>query len=117
MNTALNDAKAICRRCIEIITDGSIEDFESIVHPGAVNREAKNESIASRGRGPAAYYASARWLRDAFADLHWEIHEVIAEGDLVALHCTMSGRHAGTFCDYGPDGQVRMAFPPTGNQF
>ena len=90
MSTALSDAKAVCRRCIEIMTDGSIEDFESVVHPDAVNREAKNESPASRGRGPAAYYASALLLRDAFADLHWDIHDVIAEGDLVALHCTMS---------------------------
>jgi len=92
MSTALSDAKAVCLRYIEIMTNGSIEDFEAIVHPDAVNRQAKNEPLACRGRGPAAYYATALWVRDSFADLHWEIHDVIAEGDLVALHCTMSGR-------------------------
>ena len=57
------------------------------------------------------------WLRDAFADLHWEVDDVIAEGDLVVLHCTMSGRHVGTFCDYGQDGRVSAALPPTGRRF
>ncbi|HEU0089601.1 MAG TPA: ester cyclase [Pseudonocardiaceae bacterium] len=117
MSSALSDAKAVCLRYIEVMTNGSIEDFEAIVHPDAVNRQAKSEPLACRGRGPAAYYATALWVRDAFADLHWEIHDVIAEGDLVALHCTMSGRHTGTVCDYREDGRVSVAFPPTGRRF
>ncbi|MGH3933182.1 MAG: ester cyclase [Pseudonocardiaceae bacterium] len=117
MNAALSDAKAVCLRYIEIMTNGPIEDFEAVVHPDAVNRQAKNEPLACRGRGPAAYYATALWVREAFADLHWEVHDVIAEGDLVALHCTMSGRQVGAVCDYREDGRVRMAFPPTGRRF
>jgi len=29
--------------------------------------------------------------------LRWDIHDKIADGDLVVLHATMSGRHTGTF--------------------
>lgn len=49
------------------------------------------------GKGPAAYYATALWLRSAFSDLHFDIHEAVADADLVVLHATMSGRHTGTF--------------------
>ena len=117
MPVPLSDAKALCRRSVEIMTNGSIEDFETVVHPDAVNREAKDEPPACGGRGPAAFRATAVWLRDAFADLHWDIDDVIAEGDLVTLHCTMSGRHVRTFCNYGQDGRVSAAFPPTGRRF
>ena len=41
MTTASSDAKAVCLRSVEIMTNGSIEDFEAVVHSDAVNREAK----------------------------------------------------------------------------
>ena len=34
-------------------------------------------------------------LRTAFPDLHFEIHELLAEGDTVALRSTMTGTHTG----------------------
>jgi predicted ester cyclase len=36
-------------------------------------------------------------LADAFSDQRWTIDQVIAEGDLVAIHCIHSGRHTGDF--------------------
>lgn len=47
-------------------------------------------------------------LRTAFPDLHFEIHDMISEGDLVAFRSTMTGTHLGPF-SMGP---VRD-FPPT----
>jgi hypothetical protein len=41
----------------------------------------------------------------------------VAEGDLVAVHCTMSGRQVRTFVGYGEQARVEEAFPPTGNRF
>ncbi len=35
-------------------------------------------------------------LRTAFPDLHFEIHELLADGDLVAFRSTMTGTHSGT---------------------
>jgi len=36
-----------------------------------------------------------RWLHGVFADLAFDIHHVIGEGDTVAVHCTLTGRHTG----------------------
>ena len=45
-------------------------------------------------------------LRTAFPDLHFEIHDMLAEGDLVAFRSTMTGTHRGPF----------QGRPPTGKQ-
>jgi predicted ester cyclase len=112
-----DSAKALCIRSMQIMVDGTLEDFEAVVHPEATNREAKDEPPETRGRGPAAFYATARWLRGWFDDLAFEVHDIIAEGDLVVVHNTMSGRHTGVATIYGPDGRVEQAMPPTGQRF
>jgi predicted ester cyclase len=62
-------------------------------------------------------YATALWLRSAFDELEWEVHEVVTERDIVVVHCTMSGRHVGDFVSYDENGRVADAFPPTGATF
>ncbi|WP_119068259.1 ester cyclase [Aggregatilinea lenta] len=47
-------------------------------------------------------------LRTAFPDLHFEIHDILGEGDLVAFRSTMTGTHLGALAN-GP-----MRIPPTG---
>ena len=96
MSSTDTDNKAIGIRSVMIMVDGTLEDFEAVVHPDARNQEDENEPPASRGRGPAAFHATALRLREAYAELSWEIHEVVAEGDLVVLHATMSGLHVRT---------------------
>ncbi|QBY09211.1 hypothetical protein E5F05_15375 [Deinococcus metallilatus] len=49
-------------------------------------------------------------MRRAFPDLHFEVHHVLAEGDIVAFHSTMTGTHLGRF-DIGP---FRELPPPAG---
>jgi steroid delta-isomerase-like uncharacterized protein len=50
-------------------------------------------------------------MRDAFPDLHFEVHEAIAEGDIVATRSTMTGTHQARFA-LGP----LAALPPTGRR-
>jgi ketosteroid isomerase-like protein len=116
MPTAL-DAKEVCLRSFQLMVDGSLDDFADVVHPDAVNREAKDEPPETRGRGPAAFYATARWLRSWFDDLAFEIHDVVADDDLVVVHNTMSGRHTGVATIYGEGGRLEQAMPPTGKRF
>ena len=110
-------AKDVCVRSMQIMADGTLDQFKEIVHPEASNRESKDEPPETRGRGPEAFHATALWLRGAFGQLAFEIHDVVAEGDLVVIHNTMSGRHTGVFTIYGPNGEITQAMPPTGKRF
>jgi predicted ester cyclase len=110
-------AKALAVRSMQIMVDGTPADFDEVVHPDAVNREGKDEPPESRGRGPGAFYATALWLRSWFDELAFDVHEILAEGELVVVHNTMSGRQTGTAVFYGEDGRVKQAMPATGRPF
>jgi predicted ester cyclase len=111
------DQRTVAIRSILLMVDGSLGDFEEVVHLEATDRENVLQPLASRVPGPAGYYATAEWLRSAYADLQYEIHHAVADGELVAVNSTMSGRHVAPFVVYGPDGEVETAFPPTGRTF
>ena len=114
---ATEQAKALCIQSFQLMVDGTADDFAAVVHPDATNREAKDEPPESRGRGPAAFYATACWLRSWFDDLAFEIHDAVAEGDLVVVHNTMSGRQTGVATIYGDGGRLEQAMPATGKRF
>lgn len=50
-------------------------------------------------------------LRTAFPDLHFEIHDMLADGDVVAFRSTMTGTHLGML-QAGPGRQI----PATGHK-
>jgi predicted ester cyclase len=114
---AESDAKSLAIRSVQLMATGTLADLEEVVHPECFNRESIDEPPATRGRGPAAFYATALWLRAAYDDLHWEVHDAVAEDDVVVLHTTMSGRQTGTFIAYDAEGVPSQAFPPTGKRF
>ena len=116
MSTA-TDVGTIAARSILAMADGEQADFDALIHPEAVNREGRIEPPECRVGGPAGFYATARWLRTAFEGLAYEIHHVVADGNLVAVNSTMSGRHVAPFAVYTPDGAVDTVFPPTGKTF
>ncbi|KOV58144.1 ester cyclase [Streptomyces sp. MMG1121] len=110
-------ARDIAVRCVRMMADGSLADFEKLIHPDAVNHESRAEPPAARSRGPRVFHASALWLRAAYSDLGWTIDEAVTDGDLVVMHATMSGRHTGTFITYDENAAPSGAFPATGRTF
>jgi predicted ester cyclase len=112
-----DDAKAVCVRSLHAMAYGDLSKFEDVFHPAATSREAGDAPKAARDKGPAAFYAAAVWLRKAFSDLRWDIHQLVAEGDLVVVYSTMSGRHTGPFVHYDDRGMVTQVMPPTGRTF
>ena len=50
-------------------------------------------------------------MRTAFPDLHFEIHDMLAEGDMVAFRSTMTGTHLGVL-NFVPG----RSLPPTGRR-
>ena len=112
------DAVTLCIDSMHMMTKGDRADFDRFYAPEAVNREAADEPPATRVGGPAGFFATAVWLRTAFTDLQFEVHESVASGDLVVLHVTMSGRHTGDFVTFrrGTD-IIDAVMPATGKSF
>jgi predicted ester cyclase len=109
---------ALCAHSLDLMVTGSLEDFERVYHPQAVNREAAVEPPITRQPGPAGLYATAQWLRAAFSGLRFEVHEAVEHDDLVVFHVTMSGRHSGDFVSYLPGtATVDTVMPPTEKAF
>ncbi len=112
--TPVTDDKSTAIKSMHLMRSGDLADMAAVYTADTVNREAKDEPPDTRIGGPAAMYATALWLRGAFSDLAWEIHDAVQDGDLVVVHATMSGRQTGPFVGYGPDGTIDVVFPPLG---
>ncbi len=109
------DPTSIAVRSIHAMADGDRASFDPLYHPRAIDRDIVPPS--SRVPGPAGFYSTALWLRAGFAGLRYDIHEAVADDDLVAVNSTMSGRHVGSWAVYTEDGAVETVFPPTGKTF
>ena len=99
--TTTEENKALFRRTYEeLLNTGDLSVADELVSAEFVNHEAP----PGRDRGPESMRGLATMLRTAFPDLHFEIEELVAEGDIVAGRLTMSGTHEGPL----------MGTPPTG---
>jgi predicted ester cyclase len=112
-----SDLAQLAERSIRGVIEGLAAELEAVVRPDATNREAAAEPPATRGRGPAAFLATSRWLSSAFSDLSWSTEEHVVDGDLVVTYGHMSGRHTGDFVVWTEDGDIERVFVPTGKTF
>jgi predicted ester cyclase len=110
-------ARELMERHFAVMAAGDLDDFTPIVHPDAINRKAVAEPPSCRGRGPSAWYQTALWLRSMFSELSWDLHETVAEGDLVAVYTTMRGVHTGPYSKYDAAGKLAVRREPTGRRF
>ena len=77
-----------------------------------------HEPLPARGRVPDALTATATWLRRAFSDIRFEIHEVALTGDRAVAWVTMHATDSGPFVVHeSADGAITGVFPPTGHRF
>ena len=91
--------KALFRRTYEeLLNRGNLDVAHELVAAEFINHEAP----PGRDRGPESMRGLARMLRTAFPDLHFEIEELVAEGDTVAGRLTMSGTHEGPLDGHAP---------------
>jgi predicted ester cyclase len=108
---------ALVVRSIHAMAEGDRADFDLLYHPRAVDRENRIQPPSSRVAGAAGFYSTALWLRAAFADLRYDIHHSLADGDLVVVNCTMNGRHTAPWAVYAEDGRLDTVFPTTNRAF
>jgi predicted ester cyclase len=98
------DIKKVARRVLEEIFPADDETaLATVISEDFVNHEAPPGT--PRGTAGIVYYMHL--LAKAFSEQRWTIHRILAEGDIVALHCTHRGRHTGEF----------FGLPATGRNF
>jgi steroid delta-isomerase-like uncharacterized protein len=97
--------KALTLEGFELMfNNGDLDYLEQAIAPGAVDHQEPE------GTDFVAHLKEViRTLRTAFPDLHFEVHEILAEDGIVACRSTMTGTHEGPL-NIGP----MAALPVTG---
>jgi steroid delta-isomerase-like uncharacterized protein len=73
-----------------MFNSGDLDYVDEAMAPDAVDhQEPEGTDFATHLKGVIST------LRDAFPDLHFEVHDVLCERDLVACRSTMTGTHEG----------------------
>ncbi len=100
--------KALARRVLEeMFNKGNLDVADDLLAPDYVDHDpAMPEDI----HGPEGFKQYVGAYRSAFPDLHLEIEEQIAEGDLVATRWTGTGTHDGELAGIPPTGK-RVTLP------
>lgn len=90
----------------EFINTGRIDAMSGLISPAFIS----HTFTGGPGEQSAEEFCVAvRKLREAFPDLHFEIEDIFAEGDRVAVRWQMTGTHSGTFAGVAATGrQVRQ---------
>jgi predicted ester cyclase len=117
VTSTATDARTLIESLLADMAGGDLAAFERTCHPTATNRSAAAEPPACRTPGPEGFYATALWLRGMFSDLRWDVHEAVAQDDLLVAHVTMHGRHTGPLTRYSADGDLLVDVPATGRTF
>jgi ketosteroid isomerase-like protein len=112
------EAERLVREQFAVIETGSADLAAANVTADYVNHRSAHEPLPARGRGPQALLATATWLRRAFSEIHYDVHEVAVAGDRAIAWVTMHARDSGPFVVHdSPDGTVTDVFPATGRGF
>lgn len=95
--------KALMRRFVEeVINGGHLEVADELISPDHVNHDPTAPDHEPGREGLKQLIAA---YRRAFPDLRFEIQEMVAEGDSVALLWTLTGTHRGELMDIPPTGR------------
>lgn len=109
------EIEALVREHFHIVAEGKLDAMDDNVTADFLNIRSAEEPLAARRPGPSGLRATSLWLRQAFADLRFEIDDIIIEDGRVAVLVTMCARQHGTFLVYDDaSGGVTDAFPSTG---
>lgn len=100
--TRLEENKRIARRLNdEVWGEGNLDLIDEFVAEEYVEHNtASPEDI----HGREGYRENVRMVREAFPDMDVTLHDVIAEGDGVVTHYTITGTHDGPLMGIEPTG-------------
>jgi predicted ester cyclase len=103
----MTSPKSIALESFRLIETGDAQLAQRIIAPDFVNQEADDDLDDPERRlpGPAGFLATSQWLRDAFAELRFELEESVADEGVVMAAATMTGEHVGPFNGIAPTGK------------
>lgn len=84
----------------EAFNQGKLEIADQLISPGFIVPGPNGG-----GTGPEGFKANARQLLNGFPDIHFTVHDLIAENDRVAVYWTWAGTHQGAFATIPPTGK------------
>ena len=91
--------EAFARERVEVLFNrGELDRVEEFVTEDFVNHEA----WPGEDPGYEGFRLRLERLRSAVPDIHLEIHEIVAAGDLVAYRATLTGTHRGELLGMAP---------------
>ena len=98
------EMERFARERVEVLFNrGEVDRIEEFVTPDFVNHEA----WPGEDPGFEGFRLRMRRLHEAISELHMEVQDVVAGGDLVAYRATLSGVHTGPL----------LGIPATGKRF
>src|SRR4028118_614981 len=89
MNTEERNKAGFRRMYEEGLNQGNLAVAEEVIDPECLDHEAH----PGGDRGPESMRSLITMLRTAFPDLHFEIHELVAEGGAAAGGWATAGTH------------------------
>jgi steroid delta-isomerase-like uncharacterized protein len=99
--SAENNKEVIRRLIKEVYNDSNLDVVDELVAPDIFDHGA----VAEHRHGIAGFKHVMEWVRTFSSDVHYDIDDIIAEGDKVAVRMTQSGTHTGTVRDMSPTGR------------
>ena len=98
-----DDPKAVVHRFYEEVSAGNLDIVDEVLADDFIEHE-EFPGIEPNKAGVKQFFSL---FRSSFPDLRMDAHEMVLEGDLISIRCTMSGTHEGEF----------MGLPPTHKHF
>jgi predicted ester cyclase len=86
----------------EIFPSGDVDGLAEVLAEDGIDHGARPDEP----QGLAGAQQTMLWLKSVFSEQRWEIRQVVGEGDVVVVYCTLHGRHTGDL----------MGIPPTNRE-
>lgn len=98
-----DDLHALVRRFIDDVVNA--RDFDGAMVDMVAEDFVELKPFPGQGPGRAGLADVLKMMVAGFPDLHWTLHDTIAEGDRVAGYSTWTGTHQGEFLGIPPTGR------------
>lgn len=94
--------KAVVRRLIEeVYNRGNLDVVDELVAPDILDRAA----VPQHRHGIDAFKHVIGWVRGMSSDIHYDVDDLFAEGEKVAVRTTVSDTDTGPIRDVPPTGE------------